>query len=81
MHHQIGMKAISSTSVPIVCSIWRSHGGMFSSTWHMIVNPFLGYPTTAERSDGRMTSLWNIYNANVEPDPVFLEAEESVWVA
>lgn len=34
-----------------------------------ILNPFLGYHTTAERADGRLTSLWNINNTDLRTRP------------
>lgn len=69
MHHQIGLKAISSAGVPFVCSAWRSHGGVFSRTWHVRLSPFLGYPTAAGRSAGSLPSLWNVHNTNFKTRP------------
>lgn len=67
---ELGLKTVSSTSVPWIFSVpfgWAVV--VFSRTWHMILNPFMGYPTTAERSDGRLISLWNICNTNLRTRP------------
>lgn len=66
MHHQTGMKAVSSTSVPWILSALFG-GGVFSRTRLAVLNPSLGYQRTAGRSDGRLTSLCNIYHTNLRP--------------
>lgn len=65
------MKAISSTSVPWILSVLFG-GAMVvclagHGTWHWTL--WLGYHTTAERSDGRLVSLWNICNTNLRTRP------------